>query len=238
VRLEEVGDENYNGFMKGRTILGVFLLLVVPGLSWGQSLTEVAEKEKERRRKNKESGEQVQVITDRELASNQGRIANPSATDESAASGESAEAATAAGSSEPRDPDSVPMINERETNEEPQPVTEIPADADLEQKLNLLERMKADYQRQVSEIDAEIQENNQRIEEIQTELVSTGGTGLPTAPQADRGVRNPGNIPALRNEQQELRDRNQALEAQKQSIKENIITRARRAGIPASYLNF
>ena len=220
--------------MKNRVLTGIFLLLAIPALLLGQSLTELAKEEKERRKKNKESGEEVQVITERELVENEGRIANPVA---SAAPAEGVGFAQSSGSTEAAGTGEVRSINEEDEEDEP-PVTNIPADASLEQKLSLLERMKASYQQQVGELDAEIQENNQRIAEIQEELVVTGGTGLPTAPQADRTPRNPANIPGLRNEQQELRQRNQALEAQKQSAKDDVIARARRAGIPASYLNF
>ncbi len=221
--------------MKNRVLTGIFLLAAIPAVLLGQSLTELAKEEKERRKKNKESGEEVQVITERELVENEGRIANPGA---SAAPAEPAEEVGAARSSgETAGTGEVRSINEEDEEDEP-PVTNIPADASLEQKLSLLERMKASYQQQVGELDAEIQENNQRIAEIQEELVVTGGTGLPTAPQADRTPRNPANIPGLRNEQQELRQRNQALEAQKQPAKDDIIARARRAGIPSSYLNF
>ena len=224
--------------MKGRVLTGIFLLLATPALLLGQSLTELAKEEKERRKKNKESGKEVQVITDRELEANEGRIANPAASGPptegvgpTQSSGSTA-AATGTREAAPRSREDL------EEDEASQPVTDIPADASLEQKLSLLERMKASYQQQVGELDAEIQENNQRLVEIEDELVSTGGTGLPTAPQADRAPRNPGNIPGLRSEQQELRQRNQALEAQKQSAKDDIIARARRAGIPSSYLNF
>ena len=223
--------------MKRRILTGILLLLAAPALLLGQSLSELAKEEKERRKKIKDSGTEVEVITDRELVANQGRIANPGA---SAAPAEGVGSAQSSGSTEAAETGEArsSFREEDEIDEQTRPVTDIPADASLEQKLSLLERMKASYQRQVEELDAEIQENNQRLAEIQEELVATGGTGLPTAPQADRTPRNPANIPGLRNEQQELRQRNQALEAQKQSAKEDIISRGRRAGIPASYLNF
>jgi len=225
--------------MKHRILTGLFLLAATPALLLGQSLTELAKEEKERRRRNKESGKEVKVITDRELAANAGTIANPA----DSASGVAAEGATQSprsatvvnenGEASRRSP-----INDELEEEEEAPVTEIPAEASLEQKLSLLERMKTSYQQQVSKIDTEVRENNQRLADIQEELVSTGGTGLPTAPQADRSPRNPANIPGLRNEQQELRQKNQALEAQKQSLKDDIIAKGRRAGIPPGYLNF
>ncbi|MGH9460661.1 MAG: hypothetical protein ACRD1X_05560, partial [Vicinamibacteria bacterium] len=70
--------------MKHGTLIGALLLLAIPALGAGQSLSELAQKEKERRKKNKETGAEVQVITDRELVSNQGRIANPASSTPSA----------------------------------------------------------------------------------------------------------------------------------------------------------
>lgn len=227
--------------MKHWSSLGVilFLFVAVPGLLLGQSLTELAEKEKERRRKNKESGEQVRVFTERELVENRGRIANPDASPPPADQERAMPAPPASPSAPERDTtEGGDPVDSEDDDFEEEPVTDIPVDTSLEEKLRLLERMKSTYQAQVREIDAEIQKNNQRLAEIEDELVSTGGTGLPTAPRADRTPRNPGAIPALRNEQQELRQKNQALEAQKQSAKNDIITRARRAGIPPGYLNF
>jgi hypothetical protein len=223
--------------MKHRALIGALLLLAIPSLGVGQSLTELARQEKERRKKVKESGTESQVITDRELASNQGRIANPTSSTPSAEGTDTAPPVSSVESAREGGGASTPIRDDLEGVED-ETVTDIPADASLEEKLSLLERMKTSYQQQVAAIDAEIEKNNQRLAEIENELVSTGGTGLPTAPQADRAVRNPGNIPALRTEQQELRDRNQALEAQKRTAKDDIIARGRRAGIPASYLNF
>ena len=221
--------------MKHRFFIGTFLLLAIPAFGLGQSLTELANQERERRKKNKESGTEVQVITDRELASNEGRIANPASTPPAEGTGTTV---SGVGSTTEDRGTAAPIRDDVEDEEGEQPVTDIPTDASLEEKLGLLERMKASYQQQVATIDAEIGTNNQRLAEIENELVSTGGTGLPTAPQADLAVRNPADIPALRSEQQELRDKNQALEAQKLSAKDDIIARARRAGIPNSYLNF
>jgi len=224
--------------MRHRVLTGLIVLLVLPALVWGQSLSELAKEEKERRKKNRDSGKEVQVITDRELAGNKGSIANPDAT---VASGSSTSAPSPTSARVVRETEEdPPFVDERneEADQESQRVTEIPADAPLEQKLSLLERMKAAYLSDVKAIDGEIQKNNQRLAEIQDALVSTGGTGLPTAPQADRAVRNPGDIPALQSEQQELREKNESLEAQKKTLKDDILLKARRAGIPPGYLNF
>ena len=65
--------------MNRRILIGLSFALAIPALLVPQSLTELAKEEKERRKKNKERGEQVQVITDKELAENTGTIANPDA---------------------------------------------------------------------------------------------------------------------------------------------------------------
>jgi len=225
--------------MRHRVLTGLLVLLVLPGLVWGQSLSELAKEEKERRKKNQDSGKEVQVITDRELAGNKGSIANPETTvagQDSPSTPSSTRTSAEVVSVNDEAPPSPPIRDDVDEGE--QPATDIPADASLEQKLSLLESMKASYLNDVKAIDEEIQKNNQRLAEIQDALVSTGGTGLPTAPQADRAVRNPGDIPALRSEQQELREKNESLEAQKKTLKDDILLKARRAGIPPGYLNF
>ncbi len=218
--------------MNRRILVGLSLALAVPALLVAQSLTELAKEEKERRKKNKERGEQVQVITEKELAANTGTIANPDAQTTSIP------ATAAAKTREPSSKTSVDSTSEDSTSADDEVPEDVAADAAIEDKLRTFEAMKAGYQKQVKTIDEEIQENNQRMAEIQEELVSTGGTGLPTAPQADMTPRNPANIPALRSEQQQLRDKNQALEAQKKTLKDDLIQKGRRAGIPARYLRF
>ena len=225
--------------MRHRVLTGLLVLLVLPALVWGQSLSELAKEEKERRKKNRDSGKEVQVITDRELAGNKGSIANPETTvagQDSPSTPSSTRTSAEVVSVNDEAPPSPPIRDDVDEGE--QPATDIPADASLEQKLSLLESMKASYLNDVKAIDEEIQKNNRRLAEIQDALVSTGGTGLPTAPQADRAVRNPGDIPALRSEQQELREKNESLEAQKKTLKDDILLKARRAGIPPGYLNF
>lgn len=218
--------------MNRRILIGLSLALAVPALLVAQSLTELAKEEKERRKKNKERGEQVQVITEKELAQNTGTIANPDAQTTSTP------ATAAAKTRRPSSETSGGSASEDDTSADDDVPEDVAADAAIEDKLRTFEAMKAGYQKQVKKIDEEIQKNNQRVAEIQEELVSTGGTGLPTAPQADMRPRNPANIPALRSEQQQLRDKNQALEAQKKTLKDDLIQKGRRAGIPARYLRF
>jgi hypothetical protein len=94
------------------------------------------------------------------------------------------------------------------------------------------------HRAEVQKIDEEIAKNKARLDEIAQELTSIGGTGLPTAPQADRAPRYEGQALALRSEQQELRQKNQQLEAQKTSQANALREKGRRAGIPAGYLRF
>ena len=217
--------------MKWRVLIGLSLALAIPALLVAQSLTELAKEEKERRKKNKVQGEQVEVITEKELSENTGTIANPDAQATSAPFDAAAETPTP--STETSD-----STSEDDTSADDSVPEDVSADAALEDKLRSFEAMKSGYRKEVQTIDVEIQKNNQRLAVIQEELVSTGGTGLPTAPQADMTPRNPANIPALRNEQQQLRDKNQALEAQKQTLKNELIRKGRRAGIPNRYLQF
>ena len=218
--------------MNRRILIGLSLALAVPALLVAQSLTELAKEEKERRKKNKERGEQVQVITEKELAENTGTIANPDAQTTSTP------ATAAARTREPSSRTSGVSTSEDDTSADDKVPKDVANDAAIEDKLRTFEAMKAGYQKRVKTIDEEIQKNNQRVAEIQEELVSTGGTGLPTAPQADMSPRNPASIPALRSEQQQLRDKNQALEARKKTLKNDLIQKGRRSGIPARYLQF
>ncbi len=218
--------------MNRRILIGLTLALAVPVLLVAQSLIELAKEEKERRKKNQERGEQVHVITEKELAENTGTIANPDAQTTSTP------ATAAAKRHEPSSRTSRASTSEDDTSADDEVPEDVANDAAIEVKLRTFEAMKAGYQKRVKTIDEEIQKNNQRLAEIQEELVSTGGTGLPTAPQADMTPRNPASIPALRSEQQQLRDKNQALEAQKKTLKDDLIQKGRRSGIPARYLQF
>ncbi len=218
--------------MRWRILIGLSLVLAVPALLVAQSLSELAKEEKERRKKNKEQGGQVHVITEKELVENSGTIANPDAQITSTPPTAAAEAR------EPSSKTSGDSTSGDDRSTDDEVPEDVAADAAIEDKLKTFEAMKAGYQKQAQTIDAEIQKNNQRIADIQEELVSTGGTGLPTAPQADMTPRNPAGIPALRNEQQQLRDKNKELEGQKKALKDDVIQKGRRAGIPSRYLQF
>ncbi len=228
--LEGLVPQNYNRTMRWRILFGLSLALAVPAFMVAQSLTELAKEEKERRKKNKEQGEQVHVITEKELVENTGTIANPGAPTTSAPDN------TAGGARKPASKTSADSTSGDDASADDDVPENLAADAAIEDKLKTFEAMKAGYQTKVKKIDEEIQKNNERLTAIQEELVSTGGTGLPTAPQADMTPRNPASIPALRSEQQQLRDKNQALEAQKKTLKDDLIQKGRRAGIPNRYL--
>jgi len=52
------------------------LFLLCPALVWGQSLADVAQKEKERRKKNEEAGVKPKVVTEADLKAGKGELAN------------------------------------------------------------------------------------------------------------------------------------------------------------------
>lgn len=114
----------------------------------------------------------------------------------------------------------------------------IPSDAPLQEKIALFEQMVKAHRAEIKGIDDQIAKNNARLDEIDQELISVGGTGLPTAPQADRAPRYEGQVLALRSEQQSLRQKNSQLEAQKASKTNALREIGRRAGIPPGYLRF
>jgi hypothetical protein len=66
-------------------------LMTLPALAVGQSLGDAAKKERERRAKLRESGTSAKTVTEEELASNKGKLANdPKARPATAEAGESA----------------------------------------------------------------------------------------------------------------------------------------------------
>jgi len=73
-----------------RRLRTAVLLLTLPSLAWGQSLGEVAQKEKERRKQNEQAGVKTRVVTEEDLKNNKGQLAN----DPGAASAKSATPAT------------------------------------------------------------------------------------------------------------------------------------------------
>jgi len=218
------------------TFLALFVL--APALALGQSLAEVAKKEKNRREKNKQEGREAQVISESELGSGSEDAQTESTTEEGGAATSPSYGASSSSSSE----QSVP---EDESEEEESVPAFIPPDAPLPEKLDMFERMKRQYQRQVQEIDEAIAKNDARLREVEAEIGSAsalGGAGLPVAPQAGTGAATrpmTGQESAtLVGEQNRLQEANAQLRTRKEELKTNLQSKGRAAGIPAGYLRF
>lgn len=210
------------------------------GPSTAQSLAELAKKEKERRKKVKAEGEETQVITEEELA----RAKSPTYSTTAAVPSTSSSSAASQSRTRPTRSPSTGASQaemEGESDEAPSTPTEIPREGSLQEKLAVFQQMMVAHRNQVNQIDEEIAKNNTRIEEIQQQLITIGAGGLPvapTAPQVDRATRYEGESVALQQEQQQLRQKNQQLEAQKKTLADELREKGRRAGIPAGYLRF
>jgi hypothetical protein len=218
------------------TLLALFVL--APTLALGQSLAEVAKKEKNRREKNKQEGREAQVISESELGSGSEDAQTESTTEEGGAATSPSYGASSSSSSE----ESVP---EDESEEEESVPAFIPPDAPLPEKLDMFERMKRQYQRQVQEIDEAIAKNDARLREVEAEIGSAsalGGAGLPVAPQAGTGAATrpmTGQESAtLVGEQNRLQEANAQLRTRKEELKTNLQAKGRAAGIPPGYLRF
>ena len=210
-------------------------MLVLAGPSIGaQSLTELAKKEKERRNKNKQEGKEVQVITEENITTEGPAFTTTVDTSKSSTSRRSASGTRTGSESE--------YIEEGEEGEraEPQVPTEIPTSASPQERIAIFQRMLTAYRAELAKIDEQIAKNNARLAEIEQELsVIGGGVNMPPpVPQADFKPRNPGDKFALEAEQTDLRQKNQQLEAEKKTKADQLRAKGRRAGIPASYLNF
>jgi hypothetical protein len=214
------------------------LLLLSPTIVFGQSLTDVAKKEKQRREQNKEQGKKTLVISEKELSPKQA-AASDDAGDESGGA-----TSTSAGPPMPERFEREQYDEEREYSEEDIPKT-IPPDAPLEERLAIFEKMKGVFNAQVREIDQAMQENTERIRQLDAKIGATsalGGAGLPVAPQTGTGVVNQ---QMTGQESQTLiaeRDRLQTMNAQmtqrKEQLKLDLQTKGRVAGIPPGYLRF
>src|SRR3990172_4443628 len=153
------------------TLLALFVL--APTLALGQSLAEVAKKEKNRREKNKQEGREAQVISESELGSGSEDAQTESTTEEGGAATSPSYGASSSSSSE----QSVP---EDESEEEESVPAFIPPDAPLPEKLDMFERMKRQYQRQVQEIEEANAQLRTRKEELKTNLQAKGrAAGIP-----------------------------------------------------------
>jgi hypothetical protein len=212
------------------------LLVLVPALLFGQSLAEVAKKEKTRREKNKEEGKQTRVILESELSSGSEEPESEAGAEEA-----SPAATPSYGSSTSSSEENV----EGESEEDANLPAFIPPDAPLPEKLDLFERMRRQYERQARQIDEAIAKNDTRLRELESEIAATsalGGAGLPVAPQTGTGTAGrqmTGQESAtLVGEQSRLQEANAQLRARKEELKTNLQAKGRAAGIPAGYLRF
>ena len=210
--------------MRRRFAAFSIVLALSAGAAWAQSLGQIADKEKERRKKNKETGKVVKVVTETDLP----------AADSPPPSSAGGPATTTTAPA--RRPSGARRSGEGGEGGDEERVTEIPQDGSLPAKLSAFESMKRSYQADVAGIDKEIAKNRTRLSAIEQELISLGATGLPTAPQADLKPYNPSQTPALQNEKTQLEARNRELEAKKESLWQDVESKARRAGVPPSYI--
>ncbi|MFQ5790915.1 MAG: hypothetical protein ACE5JI_10620 [Acidobacteriota bacterium] len=214
------------------SVLAALLVMFLPASAASQSLAEVARKEKERRKDNDESGRQVSVITEAELT--QGRAESLPETD-----GTTPSPRTGTKSRRIPSPTKRGSVSEEASDPEEEQVPEnIPLELSLRQRLRMFELMRASYEREVHSIDEEIAKNKARLVEIERELASLGAGSLPVAPRADRGMRSGFDFYALMNEKAKLIEENKQLEGKKETRKDALLRKGRRAGIPAGYLRF
>ena len=214
------------------------LLVLLPGLALSQSLNEVAKKEKERREKNKQEGKEALIISEDQLSSEQAQAGGSGQVEvEGGSTGSAAPP-------RPRADEGEEYDEESEYMEEDVPKS-IPPDIPLEQKLEMFQRMRRHYDRQVREIDNAIAENNERLHQLQAKIGATsalGGAGLPVAPQT--GTRSANTqmtgqeSQQLLAEQNRLQTMNGQMESRKDQLKLDLQTRGRVAGIPPGYLRF
>jgi len=203
----------------GFAVLG--LVILTSSLAFGQSLGELAAKEKERRQKNKQSGKPVRVVTDSELR-------QPEET------GSSAESSETTPNTAPR-PSGASSSSE-EVEQGSGRATDLPREGSLESRIQVFQSLKKGYEQEVAKIDLDIAKNRQRLVEIEEKLASLGAGGLPVAPQPDMAPRYDGEFFGLMDEKGKLQTQNQELEARKESLWQELAEKARRAGIPPGYL--
>lgn len=218
------------------TLLALFVL--APTLVMGQSLAEVAKKEKSRREKNKQEGKQAQVISETELGSGSKEAGEEASSEGSAPATTSSSYGSSTSSSRE-------SASEEGSEEDGNLPAFIPPDAPLPEKLDLFERMKRQYQREVKDIDDAIAKNDTRLKELESEIAAAsglGGAGLPVAPQTGTGAATrpmTGQESAsLVGEQTRLQEANAQLRAHKEELKTNLVAKGHAAGIPAGYLRF
>lgn len=216
----------------------MILLLLLPAVAVGQSLGDVAKKEKQRREQNKEDGKKALVISEQELFPEQ------TAGDAGDEGEDSSSSSRSAGSSRSSSDESDGYDEAGDYSEEDVPRT-IPADLPLEERLQIFEKMKRQYTQQVGEIDQAIAENTERIRQLEAKIGATsalGGAGLPVAPQTGTGTANTQmtgqESQTLVAERDKLQATNEQMTRRKDQLKLDLQTKGRVAGIPPGYLRF
>ena len=212
------------------------LVLAVPAIGLGQSLAEVAKKEKQRREENKKEGKEAKVLSEEDVE----RL-RPLETTVTSDSGEAGSESGAASSGSSSEEYSSAEYSEEEGGEDVP--TSIPPDRPLEERIDIFERMKRHYLAQAAEIDQQVRENETKLRKAQADLASAstaGGAGLPVAPGA---APVPGQLTgqesaALAEEVNKLQAINKQLQTQKDQLKLDLQAKGRVAGIPAGYLRF
>lgn len=221
----------------------VVLVLTIPGLLFGQSLADVAKKEKDRREKNKEEGKSVHVVSESDLLATRPAEQTEVKSEGGEQPSSSASPSSSTGASSPGE---VNISENSESSEDEESVPKfIPPDKTLAEKLAMFDQMKRQYQRQVQEIDKQIADNETRLRQIETEIATAsglGGAGLPVPPQTTTGAANrpmTGQESAtLVGEQNRLQLMNQQLQQRKQQLKMDLVAKGQSAGIPPGYLRF
>ena len=216
------------------------LCLLLPAMGFGQSLGELAKKEKERREKNKVQGKEIIVLSDDSLVP-----MSETSDDENAS--ETATAQPASGTTGPsRSAEEQRRVIEEDLEEDEIVVpTQISADAPLEDRLYVFKLMKQEYERQVDEIDKSIAENDESIRQLDARIAAAsalGGGGLPVPPQTGTGAATTpmtGQDAAhLVGEQDRLKAVNETLRKRKDELKTDLLAKGRAAGIPPGNLRF
>jgi hypothetical protein len=213
------------------------LVLAFPAILFGQSLADVAKKEKERRESNKKAGKEATVLSEEDIARVRPAGSTGDVVSEEGSGGESGASESYASGSE-----DYTEASESEESGEDVP-TSIPPDLPLNERLDLFNRMRNHYLAQAKEIDGQIRENEAKIRKAQSDLASTsaaGGGGLPVAPGAAPvpGQMTGQESAALADELNRLQAINQQLQTQKEQLKTDLQAKARVAGIPPGYLRF
>ena len=218
------------------TLMAIIFLL--PWMAFGQSLGELAKKEKERRAQNKQNGKTAITISQVELSKNATADLN---------------------TKEPLDSETPSLQNYIDATEEENDLNEgaesalhdvpdnIPMDAPLQTRIQLFQVMKKNYEDTIETIDKAVSKNTERILQIEDKIrqVSASGaySGAPVSPQMMTGDLAQTQLSGqesrtLKVEKERLQAINKSMNLRKEQLKLNLQTKGRVANIPASYLRF